>query len=111
MTFGDNRDVPMDQDDSTTNDRLAVPRVASARSQARELARRAIWRFAPAYAKRRVRNASESDRLRRLEQELERVGERHSEQIDRLEDLTRELVLSVASLRREIGRDDRQADG
>jgi hypothetical protein len=81
------------------------------RSQARELARRAMWRFAPAYGRRRVRNASESDRLRRLELELEHVSERHSEQIDRLEDLTRELVLSVASLRREIGRDERQADG
>jgi hypothetical protein len=88
-----------------------VPAVVRARSQARELARRAMWRFAPAYGRRRVHNASESDRLRRLELELEHVSERHSEQIDRLEDLTRELVLSVASLRREIGRDDRQADG
>jgi hypothetical protein len=87
----------MTADDSTTAG--AGPR-APASTRARELARRAIWRFAPAYARRRARRATEADRLRRLELELERVSERHTEQIDRLEDLARELVLSVASLRR-----------
>ena len=75
-----------------------------ARSQARELARRAMWLLAPAYARHRVRRASESDRLRRLELELEHIGERHGEQIDRLEDLARELVRSVASLRGDLAR-------
>jgi hypothetical protein len=35
-----------------------------------------------------------------LERELKRVGERHEEQIERLEDLARELILAVESLRR-----------
>jgi hypothetical protein len=101
--------VPTNTESPTTVGARAthVPAVA----RARELARRAMWRFVPAYGRRRARNASESDRLRRLELELEHVSERHSEQINRLEDLTRELVLSVASLRREIGRDVDQADG
>jgi len=87
----------MTADDSTTAG--AGPRAPASR-RARELARRAMWRFAPAYARRRARRATEADRLRRLELELERVSERHTEQIDRLEDIARELVLSVASLRR-----------
>lgn len=40
-----------------------------------------------------------------MERELERVGERHDEQIERLEDLTRELILAVESLRRSRERD------
>lgn len=97
----------MTVDDSTTTDAGArVGRSASARAQAREIARRAIWRFAPAYARRRVRTASQRERLQRLEAELERVSERHSEQIDRLEDLARELVLSIASLQRGLVRRD-----
>jgi hypothetical protein len=40
---------------------------------------------------------------------LESVVERQSEQVDRLEDLAREIVLSVESLRREIGRGDAAA--
>lgn len=79
---------------------------ASSRAQARELARRAMWRFAPAYGRHRARKATEGDRLRRLELELERVSERHGEQIDRLEDLARELVISVAALRGGIARDE-----
>jgi hypothetical protein len=76
---------------------------AGARSHARELARRAMWRVAPAYGRYRTRTATESDRLRRLELELERVSERHTEQIARLEDLARELVRSIASLSAELG--------
>jgi hypothetical protein len=86
-------------------------RSGSASARARDLARRAMWRFAPAYARRRVQRASERERLQRLEAELERVSERHSEQIDRLEDLARELVLSIASLQRGlIGRDRHEGD-
>jgi hypothetical protein len=40
--------------------------------------------------------------LGRLQSELEHVGGRHSEQIERLEDLARELVLTAESLRRQI---------
>jgi SAM-dependent methyltransferase len=41
-------------------------------------------------------------RLGRLEAKLEHVGERYGEQIERLEDLVRELVLTAESLRRGI---------
>jgi hypothetical protein len=97
----------MTAEDSTTTTTGAGAAVsASARSPTRELVRRAMWRFAPAYGRRRVRQASERDRLRRLELEFERVSERHAEQIDRLEDLARDLVGSVASLRRDLARHD-----
>lgn len=79
---------------------------SGARSQARALARRAMWRFAPAYGRHRARKASDGDRLRRVELELEHVSERHTEQIDRLEDLARELVRSVTSLRSDLERRD-----
>jgi hypothetical protein len=69
-----------------------------------------MWRFAPAYARRRARAASEADRLRLVELELKRVSERHTEQIDRLEDLARELVLSVASLRRAARHEPAEGD-
>ncbi len=39
-----------------------------------------------------------------MEAELQRVGERHGEQIARLEDLARELILTAESLRRDTSR-------
>jgi t-SNARE complex subunit (syntaxin) len=45
----------------------------------------------------------------RLETELKRVSERHTEQIERLEDLVQELVQTAESLRREVAA--RGADG
>ncbi len=71
-------------------------------TRSRELARRAMWRLAPAYARRRARKATAAATLQRLQDDLEHVGKRHTEQIERLEDLTRELVLTVEVLRREI---------
>jgi len=41
-------------------------------------------------------------RLARVEAEVEHVGERHGEQIERLEDLARELILTAESLRRDV---------
>jgi len=38
-----------------------------------------------------------------VEGELRRIGERHGEQIERLEDLARELILTAESLRRGVG--------
>lgn len=40
--------------------------------------------------------------MRRLEADFDHVRERHTEQIERLEELVRELVLAAESLRRGI---------
>ena len=75
---------------------------AGVRGRSRELARRALWRMAPAYARRRSRKAELAGALARLQADFEHVSKRHSEQIERLEDLAAELVLTAESLRREI---------
>ena len=49
--------------------------------------------------------------LARLQAEFEHVRKRHTEQIERLEDLVRELVLTAESLRREVSRDEDGGDG
>jgi hypothetical protein len=66
----------------------------------RGLVRRALPRIAPVYARRRARTIGLEATVRRLEADFEHVRERHTEQIERLEDLVRELVLAVESLRR-----------
>jgi hypothetical protein len=68
----------------------------------RGLARRALPRIAPGYARRRARAIELEATVRRLEADFEHVRERHTEQIERLEDLVRELVLAAESLRRDI---------
>jgi hypothetical protein len=46
--------------------------------------------------------------LGRMEVDLEHVRERHTEQIERLEELVRELVLTAEALRRAtVARDER----
>ena len=42
--------------------------------------------------------------VERLRADFDHVSERHSEQIERLEELARELVATAESLRREIAR-------
>jgi hypothetical protein len=89
----------------TVDDQMTAPlHVAGTpqgvRPRVRELARRALWRFAPAYARRRGTPAA----VQRLQAELEHVSRRHTEQIERLEDLAREFVVTAESLRREIAR-------
>jgi hypothetical protein len=84
-------------DQMTTEMRVARPLVRL-RARLREPARRALWRFAPSYAQRRSIGA----RVERLEVDLEHTRKRHTEQIERLEDLARELVQTAESLRREI---------
>jgi hypothetical protein len=68
----------------------------------RGLARRALPRIVPVYARRRARAIELEATVRRLEADFEHVRERHTEQIERLEDLVRELVLAAESLRRDI---------
>lgn len=72
------------------------------RQRLRPLARRVLWRIAPAYARRRAARGEVFVRLGRVETRVQRVGERHKEQIERLEDLARELVLTAESLRRGV---------
>ncbi|HEY3959510.1 MAG TPA: hypothetical protein VGL68_03270 [Solirubrobacteraceae bacterium] len=73
---------------------------ASPRARLRGLVRRALPRIAPIYARRRARAIELEATVRRLEGDFEHVRARHTEQIERLEDLVRELVLAAESLRR-----------
>ncbi|MHB8234163.1 MAG: hypothetical protein ACYDHT_05855 [Solirubrobacteraceae bacterium] len=86
----------MTPDDQIT----AQPRIAGSPRGARQLARRALWRLAPGYARRRGLPAA----VARLQADFDHVSKRHTEQIERLEDLARELVATSESLRREIAR-------
>jgi hypothetical protein len=67
-----------------------------------QIARAALARLVPAYARYRARNAAVAAALGRLEYELSHASKRHAEQIERLEDLVGELVLAAESLRRRI---------
>jgi seryl-tRNA synthetase len=80
----------------------AAATASSLRGRGRELARTAMWRLAPAYARRRARRATVAAALQRLQDDFEHLSKRHGEQIERLEELTRELVRTAESLRREI---------
>ena len=77
-----------------------MPRMGSVRQRARQLARALMWRVAPGYAARRASRTQAPARLARLEAEVEKIDERRSEQIERLEDLARELILAAEALRR-----------
>jgi hypothetical protein len=79
-------------------------------ARARLLARRAMRRLAPAYARRRASKASLAGAVARLQSDFEHVSKRHGEQIERLEDLARELVSTAESLRREIARREHRAE-
>jgi hypothetical protein len=87
--------------------RVATP-LQGARRRSRELVRGALWRLAPAYARRRARKAGLMAAVHRLETEFAHVSKRHSEQIERLEDLAAELVKTAESLRREIAERERR---
>ena len=77
-------------------------------SAARGVARRALWRFAPAYARHRSRKVAAGVAIERLEGEFEQLRKRHGEQIERLEDLVRELVVTAEELRRKIAEHERR---
>lgn len=72
-------------------------------------ARRALARLARPYARQRAREAALQGTVARLGAELERLGERHTEQIERLEGFVRELVLTAESLRRGVSDADATA--
>jgi hypothetical protein len=100
----------MTVDDQT---RRAIP-IAQQRRRTRrglrEIGRRALVRMAPPYARRRTREAETAASLARLEADFGHVSKRHGEQIERLEELVRELVLTAESLRREIARGEAAAE-
>jgi glucose-6-phosphate-specific signal transduction histidine kinase len=68
------------------------------------MARGWLLRAFPPYARYSARQASTAAALERLERDVKHIRERHTEQIDRLEDLARELVATAESLRRDIAR-------
>jgi SAM-dependent methyltransferase len=87
--------------DEQTNQALRPPAIAQfLRQGLRPLAHRALWRLAPAYARRRSARAGLPALLARVQDEVEHLGERHDERLERLEDLARELILTAESLRR-----------
>jgi hypothetical protein len=63
-------------------------------------ARGLLWWVARPYARRRSREVQMAAAIERLEADLKHIRKRHTEQIERLEDLVRELVLTAESLRR-----------
>lgn len=91
-----------------TADNQNRPAISAARSPGRsnariaEVARAGLSKLVPQYARYRARQAEVAGALARLQAEFEHVRERHDEQIERLEDLARELVLAVEALRRDI---------
>jgi glucose-6-phosphate-specific signal transduction histidine kinase len=54
------------------------------------------------------RKAALAATVQRLQADFEHVSKRHGEQIERLEDLARELVSTAESLRREIAQRERR---
>jgi SAM-dependent methyltransferase len=90
----------MTADDETRQAIRPAETLRPLRRRLRPLARRVLWRAAPGYARRRAARAQAPARLARLEAELEHIDERHGEQIERLEDVARELILTAESLRR-----------
>jgi len=95
--------APMTDDDERSQATRPAPLLRRSRRRLRPLARRLLWTLAPTYARHRAGRADAAARLGRVEAEVERLDERHGEQIDRLEDLARELILTAESLRRGVG--------
>lgn len=76
----------------------------------RAYAKRAVRKMAGPYLRQRAREeARAAAAVARVQAELDHVGERHGEQIARLEDLVRELIVTAESLRRGIADADATA--
>jgi hypothetical protein len=106
--LGDNasQQQPMTVDDQTRQMAAHPPRARVA-----AFARKALPRVAPSYARYRLRRAEMAATIGRLEADSAHLRERHTEQIERLEDLVGELVLTVESLRRRVAARDRDGQG
>jgi 2-polyprenyl-3-methyl-5-hydroxy-6-metoxy-1,4-benzoquinol methylase len=90
----------MTADDQITQSASGPAELARPVRRLRTLGRRVVGRVARAVLRRRSREAATAAALAHVQAELEHVRGRHSEQIARLEDLARELVLTSESLRR-----------
>lgn len=90
--------------DDQTRQTATGPAETLRRSQRRlrAIARRGLLALARPFARRRSREAATAAAVARLETEFEHDRGRHTEQIERLEDLARELVLTAESLRRGV---------
>jgi hypothetical protein len=99
----------MNADDKTRQAIGPAQMLRSSRRRLRPLGHRVLWRFAPAYGRRRSARAEAAAKRGRLEAEVEHIGERHQEQIERLEDLARELISAAESLRRGVADADAAA--
>jgi len=106
--LGDNarQHKPMTVEDQTSQQAPHPLRVRAA-----AIARKALLRVAPSYARYSVRQADTAATIGRLEADFAHVRERHTEQIERLEDLVRELVLAMESLRRSAATRDGDGEG
>jgi hypothetical protein len=94
--------------DSQPTAKMRHPSQVAGTRRARDLARRALWRVAPAYARRRASRVGTIVAVQRLEADFDHLRKRHTEQIERLETLVRELVLTAEALRREIAHGERR---
>ena len=103
--------APMPADDQTRPATSIAPALRRVRLRLLGIARRGLLWTARPYARHRARQAEMTATLARLQAEFEHVRKRHTEQIERLEDLVRELVLTAESLRREVSRDEDGGDG
>jgi 2-polyprenyl-3-methyl-5-hydroxy-6-metoxy-1,4-benzoquinol methylase len=92
----------MTAEDTTREAAPAAQRALAQRVHRTSLARRAVGRLVQPYKRQRAREAGLQAAVARLQADLEHVGERHREQIARLEDFVRELVLTAESLRRGV---------
>lgn len=102
--MGDNasRRAPMNADDQTTSPARKARLARGATRRPRLLARYVLLRVARPYMIRRAREAESAAALVRVQAELEHLQERHCEQIERLEDLARELVATAEALRQRV---------
>jgi SAM-dependent methyltransferase len=96
----------MTADDQT---RPATHLASSIRLRLRSLLRRLALRFVGPYVRQRAREAELAASVGRLQAELEHMGTRHTEQIERLEDLARELIATAEALRRRVSDTDARA--
>ena len=74
------------------------------------IARGGLARVFPPYARYRARQAATAATLARLQDDFEHIRKRHTEQIERLEDLVRELVLTAEAMRRGMAGEDAGED-
>jgi hypothetical protein len=84
----------------TADDHTGAESPGGLRRRRRVGLRGGLRRLLKPYARRRTRQAVLAGDVARLQAEFKHLQERHTEQIERLEDLVRELVLAIESPRR-----------